>query len=67
MDMNTVDFSFSSEGICYSIRLAQVVVYLTVIVLDQFKPSLLPQVEVLLRKDILKALCGSVKIPHHTP
>jgi hypothetical protein len=47
---------FLAEGVCYHVGLPGVVVDFEVIILDQFKPSSLMEVEVRLREDVLQTL-----------
>jgi hypothetical protein len=47
---------FSVESVCYHVSLPGVVMDLEVIILDQFKPSSLMEVEVWLSEDILQTL-----------
>jgi hypothetical protein len=47
---------FSAEGVCYHVGLSGVVMDLEVIILDQFKPSSLTEVEVWLSEDVPQTL-----------
>jgi hypothetical protein len=64
LDHKTIAPSFSAQCIGNDVRLAGMIMNLQFIVLDQFKPSPLPHVEVGLGENILEALVASIDVAH---
>jgi hypothetical protein len=57
-----MDMFLSTQGICNQIRLAWVVMNLQIIIFNEFQPSALPKVEILLGEYILQALVIGVHL-----
>jgi hypothetical protein len=48
-----MDMLLSTQGICNQIHLARMIVNFQVIVFDELQPTVLPEVEIFLSKDVL--------------
>jgi hypothetical protein len=62
LDQHVQGAWFSTKSIGYYIGLSRVIVNFKIIILDQFNPSPLPHVQLLLRENILQALMVSVDL-----